>query len=214
MQKVILASGSTRRKEILERLGVEFAVVESGFDESLVTTDDPIELAEELALQKVLEVAKKETDAIVIGGDTVVEVDGEMIGKPGDAADATRMLKLLSGNDHRVVSGVAVINSLTGERLIASDVTYVKFRELSTLEIELYVASKAWKGFAGGYAIQGRAAPFVLGYKGNLSTIIGFPIVMVSDFLEQMGVSIEEDPKELELHLSEHKTGLEGTGNE
>lgn len=214
MQPVILASGSPRRREILERLGVEFEVVESGFDESLITTDDPVELAEELALQKVLAVAKSETDAIVIGGDTVVEVDGQMIGKPENDVDAVRMLKLLSGNTHKVVSGVAVVNSLTGERLIGSDVATLKFRELSSVEIDLYVASKAWKGFAGGYAIQGKAAPFVLSYHGNLSAIIGFPIVMVADMLEQMGVEVVEDPKDLELHLGEFKTGLEGTGNE
>ncbi len=214
MQKVILASGSARRKEILTRLGVEFEVKESMFDESLVATDDPVELAEELALQKVLAVAKSEHDAIVIGGDTVVEVEGEMIGKPVDPVDASRMMRLLSGKEHRVVSGVAVVNSLTGEQLVSSDSTVVKFRDLSPHEIELYVASNAWKGFAGGYAIQGKAAPFVLGYHGNLSAIIGFPIVMVADFLEQMGVEVIEDPRDLELHLHEYKTGLEGTGNE
>jgi septum formation protein len=214
MQKVILASGSARRKEILETLGVEFEIRESMFDEELVSSDDPVELAEELSLQKALAVSRQEPDAIIIGGDTVVELDGEMLGKPKDSVDAMRMMKLLSEREHRIVTGVAVVNSLTGERLVSSDTAYVKFRKLSILEIERYVATRAWSGFAAGYAIQGKAGSLVESYKGNISTIIGFPIALVSEMLSQMGVVVVGDPQELEKTLPNRKTGLEGTGND
>lgn len=201
MQRIILASGSARRKEILELLGLEFEVVESGYNEDLIKTDDPVELVEELALQKALSVAKKYPDVLVIGGDTTVYVEGELVGKPIDKKDAERIIRLLSGTTHLVITGVAVVNSLTGDSVVGHEEGWVRFRELTNEEIEKYVNSEVWRGFAGGYAIQGAAAPFVSEQTGSWSAIIGMPIVLITDLLEQMGVGVEVDPIELELEI-------------
>lgn len=210
MQQIILASGSKRRQEILEKLGVEFEVVESGYDESKIVTDDPVELVEELALQKALSVANQYPDALVIGGDTVVYVAGEVVGKPKDKKDAERILKLLFGTTHMVVTGVAVVNSLTGDSVVGHEEGFVRFRQPSTEEFKKYIDSGIWKGFAGGYAIQGAAAPFVTEQTGSLSAIIGFPISLVADLLEQMGEFVEVSPEELEVQIRDEKIGIEG----
>ena len=210
MQKIILASGSKRRQEILEKLGVEFSVVESGYDETKIITEDPVELVEELAIQKALYSAKQFDDALIIGGDTVVYCAGEIFGKPTDKKDAERILRLLSGTTHMVVTGIAVINSLTGDQVVGHEEAFVRFKEMSEEEIKKYVESEVWRGFAGGYAIQGAAAPFVADQTGSLSTIIGFPITLAVDLLEQMGVGIEVDPIELEIEIHNQKIGIEG----
>ena len=140
MQRIILASGSLRRKELLEKLGVEFEIVESGYDEDKIKTDDPVELVEELALQKALKVGKKYDDALIIGGDTTVYVRGELVGKPIDKKDAERIIRLLSGTTHMVVTGVAVVNSLTGDSVVGHEEGWVRFREITNEEIEKYVA--------------------------------------------------------------------------
>lgn len=210
MQKIILASGSPRRREILEKLGVEFQVVDSGYDEDLIKTDDPVELVEELALQKALEVAKQFDDALIIGGDTVVYVAGEILGKPKNKKDAEMMLKKLFGTTHMVVTGVAVVNSLTGDQVVGHEEGFVRFRELTESEFKKYLDSGKWEGFAGGYAIQGTAAPFVTEQTGSLSATIGFPIILVLDLLEQMGVGVEVSPEELEVEIKEQVIGSEG----
>jgi len=205
MQRIILASGSVRRKEILELLGLEFEVVESGYDEDLIKTDDPVELVEELALQKALLVAKQFDDALIIGGDTTVYARGELVGKPIDKKDAQRIIRLLSGTTHLVITGVAVVNSLTGDSVVGHEEGFVRFRELSEDEIKKYVESEVWRGFAGGYAIQGAAAPFVSEQTGSWSAIIGMPVVLVVDLLEQMGVGVEIDLEELERDLKSNE---------
>lgn len=207
MQQIILASVSPRRREILEKLGVEFEVVESGYDESKIITDDPVELVEELALQKALEVAKQFDDALIIGGDTVVYVAGEVLGKPKNKKDAARMMRLLFGTTHMVVTGVAVVNSLTGDQLVGHEEGFVRFREMNEDEFKKYLDSGIWDGYAGGYAIQGAAAPFLMQQTGSLSAIIGFPITLVADLLEQMGVGVEVNPEELEMEIRDQKIG-------
>lgn len=210
MQKIILASGSARRKELLEKLGVEFTIAESGYDESKIKTDDPVELVEELAIQKAMSMAKQFDDALIIGGDTVVYVAGELVGKPVDEKDAERIMRLLSGTTHMVVSGVAVVNSLTGDQVVGHEEGWVRFRKLTEAKIKKYVNSGVWRGFAGGYAIQGAAAPFVTDQTGSLSAIVGFPVVLTADLLEQMGMAVEVDPRELEISIRDEKIGLEG----
>lgn len=209
MQQIILASGSARRREILERLGVEFEVAESGYDESKIITDDPVELVEELAIQKARSVASQFSDALVIGGDTVVYVAGEIIGKADNKVEAERMLRLLSGTTHMVVTGVAVINSLTGDMVVGHEEGFVRFRELDDEEIRKYIDSEVWRGFAGGYAIQGAASPFVTDQTGSLSAIIGFPAILVTDLLEEMGVGVQVDPQEVETEIRDQKIGIE-----
>lgn len=209
MQKIILASGSPRRKEILELLELEFEVVESGFDEELVPQDDAMEMVTELAIQKALSVAKKYPDTIVIGGDTTVDVDGEILGKAESANEAKTMFGKLLGKTHRVVTGVAVVNSLTGEQLVGSESGYVTFREGSEQELDQYVSKKSnWRGFAGAYALQGGASPFALNQSGKLSAIIGLPVELTASLLEEMGVVVEVNPREVEDSLYGKKVGI------
>lgn len=209
MQKIILASGSPRRKEILELLGLQFEVVESGFNEDLIPQEDAVEMVEELALQKALAVAKRYPDAIVIGGDTTVEVEGEILGKAGSAEEAGMMFGKLLGKTHRVVTGVAVVNTLTGQELVGSEVGHVTFRNGGVDELEQYVSKEAnWRGFAGAYALQGGAAPFALNQTGKLSAIIGLPIELTASLLEEMGVVVEVDPRSVEDSLYGMKVGI------
>lgn len=215
MQKIILASGSPRRKEILELLGLEFEVVESGFDEELVPQDDAVEMVEELAMQKALSVAKNYPDAIVIGGDTTVDlpaqagIEGEILNKAESAKAAKTMFSKLLGKTHRVVTGVAVVNSLTGESVVGNESGWVSLRSASERELEHYVATESnWRGFAGAYALQGGAAPFALNQTGKLSAIIGMPVELTTDLLEQMGVVVEVDPRQLEDQLYGMRVGI------
>lgn len=210
MQKIILASASKRRQEILAMMGVEFSVVESGYDENLIKTNDPVELVEELALQKALSVARENDDALIIGGDTTVYVAGQLVNKAENKEEAEQMIRLLSGTTHMVVTGVAVVNSLTGDQLVGHEEGFVRFREMSEDEIKKYVESEAWRGFAGGYAIQGAAGKYITDQAGRLSAIIGFPITLVADLLEQMGVGVEISPEELEIQIRDQKIGLTG----
>lgn len=209
MQKIILASASPRRREILELLGLEFEVVESGFDENLVPQDEAVEMVEELAMQKALSVAKKYPDALVIGGDTTVDIEGEILNKAESADEAKVMFSKLLGKTHRVVTGVAVVNSLTGESVVGSESGWVSLRTASERELEHYVATESnWRGFAGAYALQGGAAPFALNQTGKLSAIIGMPVELTTDLLEQMGVVVEVDPRQLEDSLKDMRIGI------
>ncbi len=210
MQQIVLASSSPRRKEILELLGLEFEVVDSLYDEDLIKTNDPVELVEELALQKALKVAKDYPDAVILGGDTTVTFGEGWIAKASNKEEAKVMFRELLGKTHRVVTGVAVVNSLTGEQFIGHEEGLVTFREGSESELDQYVANeKNWQGFAGAYALQGGAAPFALNQAGKLSAIIGMPIELTCDLLEQAGISVEVDPVEIEHSLYGMKVGIE-----
>lgn len=210
MQKIVLASGSPRRREILELLGLEFEVAESLYDEDLIKTDDPVELVEELALQKALAVSKRYPDSIVIGGDTTVSVDDSWLAKANSKKEAREMFAKLLGKTHEVVTGVAVVNSLTGESYVDHESGHVTFRSASEDELNKYVDNeKNWRGFAGAYALQGGAAPFALNQTGKLSAIIGLPVELTIQLLEQAGVIVEVDGEEVEHSLHGMKVGIE-----
>lgn len=211
MHQIVLASGSPRRKEILALLGLEFVVMESGFDEESVKSDDPRELVEELALQKALAVREKlgddARDTVIVGGDTVVHLNGEIQSKLESEAEAKRVIGLLSGKEHEVFSGVAVVSE--EEQYVESDVARVKFLDLSDIKINEYVKGGKWRGFAGGYALQGAAAELIEGYDGRLSTIIGMPVEIVTDLLECVGVNVHGNPVEVEEIIRGMKVGLD-----
>ena len=204
--KLILASSSPRRKELLKMLGIDFQVVPSNFDEDLIKIDDVLELVEELALQKarvvVEKLAKDEDRILVIGGDTLVEVEGEILGKATNEQELREMIKKLSGVRHRVVTGVAVIDGWSLESRVASEESWVRFGELSDEMIDEYLKSLVWAGKAGGYAIQNDPMGFVEGFDGNLSNIIGLPLGLTKGLLEEMGMIVSDvDLKLLEDRL-------------
>jgi len=189
---------------------VEYEVVESGFDESSIQCEDSRELVEELALQKALAINEK--DVLVIGGDTVVSLDGEILGKAHSEGEAREILNKLIGKSHEVVTGIAVVNVLTGERVVGSAVGRVRLRDVSGVELEKYIQDGHWRGFAGCYAIQGKAKKWVMEQSGVFSAIIGMPIGLTVQLLEEMGVVVEIDPEQVEQEIIGEKVGLSTQG--
>lgn len=182
----ILASASPRRKEILEQLGLQFSVVTADTDESSAITD-PAALVEELSLRKARAVADiVDPEQPVIGADTVVAAGGEILGKPKDAADARRMLRLLSGSTHQVLTGVTLFYK--GKPYTAHCITDVAFQPMTEQEIAEYAASGEPYDKAGGYAIQGRAARYITGINGCYWNVVGFPVNLFCNMLKQLGI--------------------------
>ncbi len=182
--RLILASGSPRRRELLRAAGYEFEVVESGVDEAERPGESAEALAARVAREKALHVAARQSeDALVLGADTVVAVEGELLAKPADAADAARMLRLLSGRTHQVFTAICLARAPRRVLAEAIERTLVTFRELSAAEIEDYIASGEPFDKAGGYGIQGGAAQFVSGVEGSYSNVVGLPMERVTELL-------------------------------
>lgn len=192
MRSCILASASPRRREILTTLGVPFEVVVSDVDESSEITD-PRALAEEIATRKgraVRELLLRQGAAIegrpIIASDTTVSVAGEILGKPRDEADARRMLRLLAGGTHSVVSGIYL--NLDGCEAVSHALTEVTFAPMSEKDIEFYIASGEPFGKAGAYAIQGLASAWIRGIKGDYFNVVGLPVNRMCElFFEKFG---------------------------
>ena len=178
--RVILASKSPRRREILSMLGVEFEILSADADESSDITD-PEALVRELALRKgratralLQERGEWDESTLIIASDTVVATQDEILGKPADARDAGRMLRALQDSTHRVISGVAL---LCGEREVADfDSTGVRFAAMSENEIDWYVASGEPSDKAGAYAVQGLASLWIKGLEGDYFNVVGLPV--------------------------------------
>jgi septum formation protein len=173
---LILASASPRRAELLRARGVAFEVVVSGADEDAPGARDPDRLAEELACRKARAVAARVGRGTVLGADTVVAVGDVLLAKPEDAADARRMLGLLSGTTHRVVTGYCAIDARSGLSESGRVTTRVTMRALSDAEIADYVASGESEGKAGAYAIQETADRFVTRLDGPFDNVVGLPV--------------------------------------
>ena len=192
--RLILASASPRRRELLERAGVPFEVEPSAVDEDLAGNPDAEPAAEELALRKALEVVSRHAgeEALVLGADTVVALgEGagvELLGKPEDEVEARRMLEALSGSRHRVVTGVALVDARDpGRRLVEHERTWVTMRGITPSEIEAYVASGEWRDKAGGYAIQETADAFVVSLEeGGFDNVVGLPVERVRSLLGRL----------------------------
>ena len=180
--ELVLASQSPRRKELLTLLGRSFRVQVASVDETMENL--PIEQAvARLSYRKAAAVGA-EADQVVIGADTVVVLDGQVLGKPRDAEDAIRMLKSLSGKTHQVMTGVCL---LKGERVLThTEVTEVTFRPLTDREIHNYVATKEPMDKAGAYGIQGAAARFVEGIRGDYFNVVGLPVCRLGLMLEEI----------------------------
>ncbi|KJE21851.1 MAF protein [Frankia torreyi] len=188
-RRIVLASGSPRRRELLARLGVSFEVVVSGVDESTTTATAP-ELTVELAERKARAVAALRPEDLILGSDTVVEVDGRILGKPASPAEALAMLRSLRGRTHRVVTGVVVLDAASGTIRGRAAVTAVTMRDVPDAELAAYVATGEPMDAAGAYAIQGGAAAFVTTVDGALDTVIGLPTAVVRDLLTAAGTAV------------------------
>jgi septum formation protein len=191
--ELILASGSPRRRELLTHLGVPFRVLTSDIPEISVHTD-PEEVARDLAEQKARAVhrALPGKDLLILASDTLVAVDGQILGKPNDAAQNAEYLRRLSGRTHRVCSGVALLgpNGLQS----GVEVTEVTFRPLSENEVQHYARSGEGLDKAGGYGIQGLGMALVARIGGDYSGVVGFPLALVISLLRGVGVPVWGDP--------------------
>ena len=181
--ELILASASPRRRELLELYTKNFSVCTSSFDESAVSADTPVELVQKLACGKCLDVAQNHPGCLVVGSDTVVDVDGVVFGKPHDEQDAARMLRALSGRTHEVHTGVCISDGVCTESFV--DSCKVKFFPISEEEIAQYIATAEPYDKAGAYAIQGRAALWLDKIEGDYYTIMGLPVSRTARLLER-----------------------------
>jgi septum formation protein len=184
--KLILASASPRRRELLAQAGYDFDVQPSSLTESRRPEEDAIRFATRLAREKAEEVFARRQPAIVLGADTVVVCDGEVMGKPADPADAERMLLLLAGRTHQVVTGVAVVwgSSSPPSIEVAAELTQVTMRTLSPDEVSRYVATGEPMDKAGAYAIQGYAGRWIPRISGCYFNVVGLPLALVATMLE------------------------------
>ena len=181
--KIILASQSPRRRELLGRICREFDVVAADVDESLPETVSPEEGVEILALRKGKAVACEHPDALVISSDTLVELDGTPLGKPADEEDAVRMLTRMSGRTHSVRTGVAV--HYRGRSYSGVDSAFVHFRPIPESEIREYVRGGEPMDKAGAYGIQGEGGKFVTGYDGDFDTVMGLSLPLTERLMRE-----------------------------
>ena len=183
---LILASQSPRRRELLGQMGFSFTVRPAKGEELPHPELTPAQLVEELARQKALEVsAEAEADDVVVAADTVVAIDGKVLGKPHDKVHAAQMLSALSGREHTVYTGVAVKRGET--LLVEHEATQVRFRPLTEREIDLYIQTGEPMDKAGSYGIQGYGALLVEGIRGDYFNVVGLPICRLGRMLAQVG---------------------------
>lgn len=194
MKKIILASASPRRRELLEQIGAVFEVCPA-IGEEKITKTEPGGAAEELSRGKCQEVFQSlEDDVTVIGADTIVVLDGKILGKPGSADEAVQMLSSLRGRSHQVFTGVTVM-SREGEKtqtVTFHESTQVSFYPMSDKEIEEYVSDGEPMDKAGAYGIQGKGAVFIREIRGDYNNVVGLPVARLYQELKNMGIQIRE----------------------
>jgi len=187
---IILASNSPRRKELLRQIGLDFRVDPADVDESVLPGESPEGYAVRVALDKARVAAARAGKGIVIAADTIVVLDDEILGKPADPGDAERMLKLLSGNVHRVITGLAVMDAATGKAVTRASITDVWFRSLALHEIISYIATGEPLDKAGAYGIQERGALLVDKIDGCYFNVVGLPLSLLGELLLSFGVDV------------------------
>ena len=189
MKDFILASASPRRRELMELMGIDFEVLVSDADESAVPKDLPIKLyVQELALLKATAIAKyvlHNKKAHIIAADTVVTLDGKILGKPKDKADAINMLTELSGKTHEVYTGICVMRMSDAKSVCKAVCTRVSFKKLTAEKIEAYVKTKEPMDKAGAYGIQGKGSMLIDGIEGDYFNVVGLPVAALSALLEE-----------------------------
>ncbi|HTD23025.1 MAG TPA: Maf family protein [Terriglobales bacterium] len=182
---LVLASASPRRSELLRNAGIAFTVQPAHVDERMLAGEAPEEYARRLAREKAQAVSQQRPGETVLGADTIVVVDSEVLEKPRDQADAARMLRLLSGRSHRVITGVCVIKAVSSIEDVRAATTEVWMRDLSEEEIQEYVASGEPMDKAGAYAIQGIASRWIWKIVGCYFNVVGLPVPLVYRMLQE-----------------------------
>jgi septum formation protein len=185
--KIILASASPRRTELMALAGIEFDVVPADIDENVLTGEKPPEHVMRLSREKADAVAGSTNGRFFIGADTVVVLDDQIMGKPADNSEAFRMLSALSGRKHEVITGFSVFDKISGIHVSRCVHTEVTFKELSEREIRTYIATGCPMDKAGAYAIQGGAVHFIRSICGSYTNVIGLPMTELYETLDQLG---------------------------
>ena len=186
-EKLILASQSPRRAEILTAVGWEFEAIAANIDETRRAAEDAVSYVTRLAVTKAQTVAQKFPERLVIGADTIVVINGEILGQPRDDADARRMLRLLSGEWHEVLTGVALVRTGAAAQVVVDhETTRVQFAAMSAAEIDWYIATGEPKAKAGAYGIQGRAALFIKEIQGEYFNVVGLPVRLVLELSRRL----------------------------
>jgi len=181
--KIILASQSPRRRYLLEQAGIEFSVIPSRFDESSLELSSPDVYVRQLAESKARDISEQYPDSWVIGADTIVFIDGTILGKPGSESEARTMLKSLSGKTHQVLTGYCICCHRVGRLFSDATKTDVRFKKLTEREINWYIKSGEPFGKAGAYAIQGIGTFLVRRINGSYTNVVGLPVCEVAEFL-------------------------------
>jgi len=189
LPKLILASASPRRAEILTAVGWEFEKHTADIDETELPNEKPEDYVQRLAREKAAAVAEKYENVLVLGADTIVVIENQIVGKPKDIADARRMLRMLSGNWHEVLTGVAIIKNK--EIYIRLQRTRVKFTELTEAEIEFLIEKGEPLDKAGAYAVQAQAALFIEQIEGDYWNVVGLPINLVYELVSRQGAKTQ-----------------------
>lgn len=189
-RSIILASASPRRRELLKLVGLPFAVDPSDYEEDMTLGRPPLSLARHLSYQKAKAVAPKYDDALIIAADTFIVFKGRLLGKPHTPAEARKMLALLSGKSHAVITGFTLLDTKTKRRLSRAVETKVWFKKLTAEEIDAYVRTKEPLDKAGAYAIQGLGSLIVRKIEGDYFNVIGLPLNALAEGLKKFGVSL------------------------
>ncbi|GIP49535.1 Septum formation protein Maf [compost metagenome] len=195
LRRIILASTSPRRRELIASLAIPFEVMPSHTDESYEETLPPEQIVKELAGRKADAVYRGlnptgDRNAVIVGSDTIVVRDGDVLGKPRDVQEAAEMLRSLQGRDHVVYTGVACVDALTGSRQVDYRATTVTMKALSEAQIQAYARSGEGLDKAGAYAIQGLGATIVTGIKGCYFNVVGLPLSLLVDMLEDFDIRV------------------------
>ena len=190
MKRIILASASPRRKELLEKIGLKFEVEPSDSAEDMCSGLSPDELARAISLGKARAVASRHRNTIVIAADTFIVFRGKIMGKPGTEAEARRMLRKLRGKPHSVITGFTILDTDKNKVLTKSIETVVHIRNLTSKEIETYVKSGEPLDKAGAYAIQGLGSVIVERIEGDYFNVIGLPLSALAEGLRDFGIHV------------------------
>ena len=190
---LIPASGSPRRRKLLEAIGVVFCVVKPQIEEIPREGEPPASFARRVAIEKARKVAEAHPSSWVLGADTVVVLEGEVMGKPRGASEAASMLRRLSGKVHQVLTAFALINLAEGRQITGIETTEVKFVPMDETDIRWYISTGEPFGKAGAYAIQGRGGAFVEWVRGSYSNVVGLPLAQLLRHLKALGLWRPED---------------------
>lgn len=187
--RIVLASQSPRRSQLLREAGIVFEVVSPAYEEPdpSAWASDPISYVEMVSLEKARSVAARFNDRIILGADTTVAVGGHMFGKPADEADARRILSSLAGTTHQVITGVAIVQPETGAQSVRHAITSCRMRPMTKRELDDYISGRGWEGKAGAYGIQDEGDEFVTLVEGSFSNVVGLPVDLVIEMLAAFG---------------------------